>query len=227
MQKYLKEAIESIRMAEGTPNRTAKSETDPSLKPPKKWWEATSKSVKSGNPSYSQDQVDKTVGKIWSDLSDAKKSEIRGREGKTFGEAKESSLQQAIKVIAAEAAEDENIIFGVDEKNNIVYYKVNPPGDKFPDNVVQHIYKLTVGQGKGDQLGDVNFGMYYKISFDPPLRVAEDEENIWQEPAAILRETSDGMVACDYYLSEEDADRAWDEIERRYEEFLAGQGIGE
>jgi len=56
----------------------------PSLKPPKGWFDRM------------VDEVDKkgvddpaaVVGKIWSDLPDAKKAEIRGREGKSYGPAK-------------------------------------------------------------------------------------------------------------------------------------------
>jgi len=56
----------------------------PSLKPPKEWFdkmvdEASKKGV---------DDPAAVVGKIWSDLSPAKKSEIRGREGKAYGPAK-------------------------------------------------------------------------------------------------------------------------------------------
>jgi hypothetical protein len=136
-----------------------------------------------------------------------------------------SLLREAITMLAAE--EDDNLIFGVDEKNNIVYYKEFEPGGKFPDNVVQYAYKLAVGKGKGDSLGSMDFGMYYKVTFDPPLRVAETEDNIWQEPAVILRENKSGAIDAEYYMSEEDAEQAWSEIERLYEKFLAEQGIGE
>jgi hypothetical protein len=34
-------------------------------RPPKEWWNKMVKEVKSGNPDYSKDQVDKTVGAIW------------------------------------------------------------------------------------------------------------------------------------------------------------------
>jgi len=122
------------------------------------------------------------------------------------------------------AAEEENVIYGVDEKNNIVYFK-EFSGGKFPDNVVQYLYKLAVVDQKGDSLGDMNFGMYYKLTFDPPLRIAEDENNIRQAPAALLRESKSGTVECEYYTSEEIADNAWDEIERRYEKFLTQLGV--
>lgn len=69
-----------------------KKETDPSLKPPKKWWKKMTKEVKKGNPSYDEETVSKTVGKIWSELSNSKKSEIRGREGKTYGKANEEKI---------------------------------------------------------------------------------------------------------------------------------------
>ena len=122
-----------------------------------------------------------------------------------------------------EAAEEENVIYGVDEKNNIVYYK-EFSGSKFPDNVVQYLYKLAVVDQKGDSLGDMNFGMYYKVTFDPPMRIAEDENNIRQVPAAILMETKSGTIECKYYTTEDTADLVWDELERRYEKFLATIG---
>jgi hypothetical protein len=52
-------------------------ESDPSLKPPKRWWTKMRNSGKS--PAL--------IGSIWSNLSTEKKSEIRGREGKTYGPA--------------------------------------------------------------------------------------------------------------------------------------------
>lgn len=62
-------------------------ETDPSLQPPIRWWNKMQKEIKANNPDYSQDRVDATIGAIWRDLSDDKKAEIRGREGKTYAPA--------------------------------------------------------------------------------------------------------------------------------------------
>jgi hypothetical protein len=64
-----------------------KKETAPSAKPPKQWWNKMEKEVKEGNPDYTEEQIRKTIGRIWSDLSDKKKSEIREREGKTYKKA--------------------------------------------------------------------------------------------------------------------------------------------
>lgn len=56
-----------------------------SAKPPKKWWEKMKKKIRKNNPSYSDEIVRKTIGKIWyHELSKAKKSEIRKREGKSL-----------------------------------------------------------------------------------------------------------------------------------------------
>jgi len=67
----------------------AKAESDPSLKPPKKWYDSMYKDIKEGNPSYSEDQIAKTIGDIWyHNLSKSKKQEIRNREGKTYGQPK-------------------------------------------------------------------------------------------------------------------------------------------
>ena len=67
----------------------AKKHTDPSLKPPKAWWEKMKAKIAKSNPDYSAAQVKKTIGNIWfNDLTDAKRKEIRGREGKKYGKAK-------------------------------------------------------------------------------------------------------------------------------------------
>jgi hypothetical protein len=63
-------------------------DTDPSLKAPSEWWDQKEKSIKKGNPSYDAETVKRTVGRIWADLPDAKKSEIRRRYGKHYGPAK-------------------------------------------------------------------------------------------------------------------------------------------
>ena len=56
---------------------------DPSARPPKKWWDKMYKKVKKNNPNYSDEQIRKTIGKIWYQrLRKPKKSEIRKREGK-------------------------------------------------------------------------------------------------------------------------------------------------
>jgi len=57
-----------------------------SKQPPKKWWNKMKKEIKKENPDYSDDQVDATIGDIWyNNLDDTKRSEIRGRENKTYG----------------------------------------------------------------------------------------------------------------------------------------------
>lgn len=68
---------------------------DPSLQPPKKWFNKMHKEIKEGNPSYSEEQIVETIGNIWyHELNDAKRSEIRGREGKSYG-GKESTKVKA------------------------------------------------------------------------------------------------------------------------------------
>jgi len=65
-----------------------KKETDPSLKPPKEWWDKMEGEIKSGNPDYSEEQVDATIGDIWyNNLTSSKRKEIRERYGKTYGPA--------------------------------------------------------------------------------------------------------------------------------------------
>ena len=57
-------------------------------RPPSSWFKEMQQKVKEGNPSYDSETTDRTVGKIWSDLSDSKKNEISKRkEGKLRGES--------------------------------------------------------------------------------------------------------------------------------------------
>ncbi len=59
----------------------ASSEIEASERPPKHWWDEMEKEVKKGNPSYSKDQVDKTIGDIWyNKLTDAKRKELRSKD---------------------------------------------------------------------------------------------------------------------------------------------------
>lgn len=64
--------------------KEAKPESAPSAKPPKEWWDKKTAEVKAGNPSYSEEQVAATVGKIWSDMSHGQKKGRREAEGKTY-----------------------------------------------------------------------------------------------------------------------------------------------
>lgn len=73
--------------------KVSKEEIEPSLKPPKGWWNKMEKEVKEGNPSYDSETVSKTIGKIWSDFSVSKKEELREGEGKTYGKAPEKEAR--------------------------------------------------------------------------------------------------------------------------------------
>jgi hypothetical protein len=65
-------------------------EADPSLAPPKKWFDKMYKGIHKENPSYSDEQARKTVGDIWyHNLSTKKRKEIRGREGKKYAPAED------------------------------------------------------------------------------------------------------------------------------------------
>lgn len=83
-----------------------KTAADPSLQAPKRWWNSMEKRIKKSNPDYSAETVAKTIGKIWSDLPDSKKSEIRGREGKSYGPAKKESNVKSDVEAFAEFIED-------------------------------------------------------------------------------------------------------------------------
>lgn len=59
-------------------------ESDPSLKPPKKWFGKMKKKIK--KPGCGEECANKIIGSIWyRNLSQKKKQEIRGREGKAYG----------------------------------------------------------------------------------------------------------------------------------------------
>ena len=52
----------------------------PSKRPPKKWWDKMYKKVSEGNPSYTDEMIRATIGKIWyHNLSPAKIQEIKRR----------------------------------------------------------------------------------------------------------------------------------------------------
>lgn len=49
-------------------------------RPPKGWWDKMYSDVKKKNPSYSEDQVSKTIGNIWfNELSNYRRNEIKKR----------------------------------------------------------------------------------------------------------------------------------------------------
>lgn len=72
-----------------------------SKKPPKEWWVMMTRQIKKGSPSYSEDQVKKTIGSIWSKLSAAKKSEIRKRYGKTYDKAPKQAAASVLASLVA------------------------------------------------------------------------------------------------------------------------------
>lgn len=64
---------------------------DPSLRPPKRWFDFMAKKIKDNNPSYSKDQIQQTIGHIWyHQLTEAKRKSLRAQEGKHYGPAKSS-----------------------------------------------------------------------------------------------------------------------------------------
>lgn len=70
--------------------KAKKPETAPSLKPPKAWFDQKAKEVKAGNPKYTEEQVNATVGDIWyNKMSKKQKGEKRKAEGKKYGKAPE------------------------------------------------------------------------------------------------------------------------------------------
>lgn len=66
-----------------------RNESDPSLKAPKKWWDAMEKDVKKRNPKLDDEAVGKIVGDIWyNKLDDKKRKELKSKEGKSYAKAK-------------------------------------------------------------------------------------------------------------------------------------------
>jgi len=92
-------------------------------RPPKEWWDKMVKDVKKGNPDYSEDQVDKTIGNIWfNELSDSEREKILDREGKGQKTDKKGGLvrvtrQQVASICPACAAEM--------AKQNVPAYRVS------------------------------------------------------------------------------------------------------
>ena len=68
-----------------------------SLKPPKEWFDKKYAEVKKGNPDYSEEQINATVGKIWyQEMSNHQRSERRHEEGKEYGKALEHSMAKSL-----------------------------------------------------------------------------------------------------------------------------------
>ena len=81
---FAQQAFPTLQGAEAE----ARKSSDPSIRPPKKWWADKYKEIKAGNPSYSEEQIRKTLGNIWYGFSDYKRREIRESEGKHYGKPK-------------------------------------------------------------------------------------------------------------------------------------------
>lgn len=59
---------------------------DPSKRPPKQFFDKMYSKIKKNNPSYSDEQIRKTIGSLWyHKMSKGKKVALRKREGKHYG----------------------------------------------------------------------------------------------------------------------------------------------
>ena len=68
-----------------------------SLRPPKEWFKKKYEEVKSGNPDYTEEQINATVGKIWyHEMSKHQRSERRHEEGKEYGKAPTSEIKKSL-----------------------------------------------------------------------------------------------------------------------------------
>jgi hypothetical protein len=92
--KELENAIDHMGATGSVTVESRMLESDPSVKPPKKW---ASKMVKSMQGKYGKETASKIMGDIWYNKLDVeKKKEIRGREGKTYGPTVESKTMKII-----------------------------------------------------------------------------------------------------------------------------------
>lgn len=73
--------------------------------------------------------------------------------------------------------------------------------------------------GGDEDLGDSETFGFYMLFTD--LKGSELGGNIGKTTAAILHEGSQGFVSGEYFDTNAEAERAWDKIEREYDEFLS------
>ncbi len=109
-----------------------KPENAPSAKAPKKWFNDKIKEVKKGNPDYDEETVTKTVGRIWSDLSDSKKKEIREIEGKTYRPAKKAELD--VEAVTETTGRE------LADAGNKIIKLYNEQGKKAKDEIFNNLY---------------------------------------------------------------------------------------
>ena len=65
-----------------------KKETDPSLKPPKEWFDKMEAKIKKDNPDYDEERIGATVGSIWyKKMSKKERKKTREAEEKKYGKA--------------------------------------------------------------------------------------------------------------------------------------------
>lgn len=99
-----------------------KKETDPSLKPPKEWFDEKFDEIKKENSDYTDKQIKKLIGYIWyKQLDDKKRDEIRKRYGKTYGKNK-SVKERKIETLVNRILSGENvlkILREIDEENEM------------------------------------------------------------------------------------------------------------
>lgn len=173
-------------------------------RPPKDWWEEKTKEVKEGNPDYSEEQVDATVGHIWwHNMSESDRKKKR----------KGTMLKQAIRRLADDT--------GGQESEPIVYKK-NGPG-KFSNNVDERVYE-DVMDGGGEDIGDEAFGLYTLIEYDPPMMVTWEGGETEPVVAAILTEDDQGFVDVDYFDDLDQAHDRWEALMYDYDDFAHGEG---
>lgn len=111
------------------------NESDPSLKPSKKWFDRMHRKISKQNKDYDDKAVNAIIGGIWYKLDTQKRKEIRGREGKKYGPANESLSMEELKKKYPEAV-----------------ITMTPFGDKFPNSFFARV-DINTQSGEKEYLG--------------------------------------------------------------------------
>lgn len=125
------------------------NESDPSLKPPKKWFDRMHRRISKQNKDYDDEAVNATIGNIWYNrIDDKKRKEIRGREGKKYGPANESLSMEELKKKYPEAV-----------------ITMTPFGDKFPNSFFARV-DINTQSGEKEYLGALKGPVNEKDALD-------------------------------------------------------------
>jgi hypothetical protein len=99
--EYLTEKYGSIKIAERKKDKA-----------PKKWWAEKEKEIKKGNPKYTEEQVQKTVGKIWRDMKPETKTKVNKKYRGSYIELKADEEQKTPNSSSEEQYSDYSVSYG-------------------------------------------------------------------------------------------------------------------